>query len=131
MEVKALHQVSRSVHDLDSAVAFYRDALQLPLIARFDTGVKLAFFDLFGTRLMLEEGEVAADGSVIYLTVVEIDAAVAELKSRGVEVVGEPHAIHHDADGTFGPAGESEFMAFVKDPSGNLVSLVERKRPPA
>ena len=127
MELKALHQISRSVDDLDSAVQFYEHVLQLRLIARFDTSIKLAFFDLFGTRLMLEEGDVSAGGTVIYLTVDDIDAAAAEMASRGAEVVAEPHPIHHDADGTFGPAGETEFMAFLKDPSGNLVSLVQRK----
>lgn len=129
MKVETLHQVSLSVRDLDAAVGFYHDILGLPLTARFDQGVKLAFLDLAGTRLMLEEGEETVSGSVIYLYVEDIDSAVAEAKTKGVEVVGEPHAIHHDADGTFGTAGESEYMAFLKDPSGNLIALAQRKTP--
>ncbi|MCY4094558.1 MAG: VOC family protein [Gammaproteobacteria bacterium] len=129
MNVKSLHQVSLIAHDLDTSIAFYRDTLGLPLIARFDQGPKLAFIDIDGTRLMLEEGEGTVSGSVIYLYVDDIDAAVVEAKGKGVEVVGEPHAIHHDADGTFGAAGESEFMAFLTDPSGNLIALAQRKVP--
>lgn len=129
MKVESLHQVSLSVRDLDAAVGFYHDILGLPLTARFDQGVKLAFLDLTGTRLMLEEGEETVSGSVIYLYVDDIDSAVAEAKTKGVEVAGEPHAIHHDADGTFGTAGESEYMAFLKDPSGNLIALAQRKTP--
>lgn len=101
--------------------------LGLPLIARFDQGPKLAFLDLFGTRLMLEQGQSAPEGVVVYLGVEDIEEAVAELRANGADVVSEPHLIHHDADGTFGPAGESEFMAFVRDPSGNLIALVQRK----
>ena len=129
MRVKSLHQVSLSVRDLDAAIGFYHDILGLPLTARFDHGVKLAFLDLSGTRLMLEEGEGNVSGSVIYLYVKDIDSAVAEARTKGVEVVGEPHAIHHDADGTFGTAGESEYMAFLKDPSGNVIALAQRKAP--
>ncbi|TIV62877.1 MAG: glyoxalase, partial [Mesorhizobium sp.] len=29
----------------------------------------------------------------------------------------------------FGPAGESEWMAFLKDPAGNTIGLVERLAP--
>lgn len=129
MKIESLYQVSLTVRNLDTAVDFYRDVLGLRLIARFDQGVKLAFLDLVGTRLMLEEGEETAKGSVIYLYVNDIDAAVAEARAGGVDVVGEPHVIHHDAEGTFGTAGESEFMAFLKDPSDNLVALAERKTP--
>lgn len=131
MRVESLHQVSLSVRDLDAAIEFYRDILVLPLRARFDQGAKIAFIDIAGTRLMLEEGEAAVSGSVLYLAVDDIDAAVAEVKAKGVEVVAEPHAIHHDADGVFGTAGESEFMAFLKDPSGNLIALAQRKIPPS
>jgi catechol 2,3-dioxygenase-like lactoylglutathione lyase family enzyme len=129
MRIESLHQVSLTVNDLDEAIGFYRDILGLPLKARFDQGVKLAFIAIGATRLMLEEGEEVVSGSVIYLYVDDIDAAVSELRAKGVEVVGEPHAIHHDAEGIFGTAGESEYMAFLKDPSGTLIALAQRKIP--
>ena len=129
MRVESLHQVSLTVNDLDEAIGFYRDILGLPVKARFDQGVKLAFIDIGTTRLMLEEGDGEVSGSVIYLYVDDIDAAVSEVSAKGVEVVGEPHAIHHDADGIFGTAGESEYMAFLKDPSGTVIALAQRKVP--
>ena len=36
--------------------------------------------------------------------------------------------IFKDDDGTFGPAGTEEWMAFFKDSEGNLVGLVERRQ---
>ncbi len=127
MKINALHQLSMQVRDLDAARDFYCDVLDLPLIATFDAGVKLAFIDLFGTRLMLEEGDDASSHSVIYLRVDDIDAAIEEVAAKGVEVVSQPHAIHHDINGHFGIAGEYEYMAFVKDPSDNLIAFAQRK----
>ncbi len=39
-----MHQVAQRAEDLDRAVGFYRDTLELPFIARFDPP-GLAFFD--------------------------------------------------------------------------------------
>jgi hypothetical protein len=36
-------------------------------------------------------------------------------------------AFYRDDDGTFGPAGTEDWMAFCKDPSGNTIGLVERR----
>src|SRR5262245_9403442 len=98
----ALHQVAQRAEDLDRAVAFYRDVLGLPLVARFDPP-GLAFFDLGNTRLLLERG---APSSLLYFRVDDIDARFRELQSAGVEFVDEPHLIHRDDDGTFGGRGE-------------------------
>jgi len=35
--------------------------------------------------------------------------------------------VFEDAFGQFGPPGETEWMAFCRDPSGNLVGLVTRR----
>jgi len=48
--ITSIGQISIIVHDLQSATAFYRDALGLPLL--FTAG-NLAFFDCGGVRLML------------------------------------------------------------------------------
>jgi len=123
MRVAALHQVAQKADDLDRAVAFYRDVLGLPFIARFDPP-GLAFFDLGATRLLIETGDVS---SLLYLWVDDIDAAYEELKAKGVEFVDEPHLIHRDDDGTFGAAGEEEWMVFFRDSEGNLVGLATRR----
>lgn len=127
LKVESIYQLSMPVLNLDESVDFYDSVMGLPLIARFDQPVELAFFQLGSTRLMLEKSDEKLSGSVIYLQVSSIEERVAELKAKSVEVMGEPRAIHHDVDGTFGPAGESEYMAFINDPAGNVVALVERK----
>ena len=44
-----------------------------------------------------------------------------------VTIESEPHVIHVDVEGQFGPAGESEEMAFFRDSEGNLVGLAGRR----
>jgi methylmalonyl-CoA/ethylmalonyl-CoA epimerase len=56
-----------------------------------------------------------------------MQAAFAAAKAAGVPLEGEPHVIYRDEAGTFGPAGSEEWMAFLRDPSGNLVGLVETR----
>jgi methylmalonyl-CoA/ethylmalonyl-CoA epimerase len=115
------------VDDLDRAVTFYRDVLRLPLVARFDPP-GLAFFDLGGVRLLLEHGSTPSSGA-LYLAVDDLEAEVERLRQRAVAIVGEPHLIHRDDDGTFGPATTEEWMAFVTDSEGNTIGLSERRPP--
>lgn len=125
MIVNGLRQVAQHVDDLDRAVAFYRDVVGLALIARFDPP-GLAFFELGSTRLLLEAG---APPAILYLDADDVAAATAELRAKGVTIASEPHVIHVDVDGRFGPAGESEEMAFFRDSEGNLVGLAGRRAP--
>ena len=59
----------------------------------------------------------------------DIEAGFRSLEGRGVELVDEPHRIHRDEDGLFGPIGIEESMAFFRDSEGNLLALVERRLP--
>ena len=124
-----LHQVSVPVTDVSRAVEFYRSLLKDEPIAVFDPP-GLAFFRLGETRLLLDAaaGEEAADlsGGLIYLRVPNVAEAVENLRSEGTEIHGEPHIIFDDPDGTFGAAGEVEWMAFIKDPDGNTIGLASR-----
>ncbi len=117
-----LHQVAQHAEDLDRAVEFYQTRLGLELISRFDPP-GLAFFDLDGTRLLLETG---APPSLIYLKVDNLAQLSDQLKSSGVEIVAGPEMVHRDDDGTFGEKGSEEWMTFIRDSEGNLVALVER-----
>jgi methylmalonyl-CoA/ethylmalonyl-CoA epimerase len=125
MSIGRLHQIAQHVDDLDRAVAFYRDLLGLAFIARFDPP-RLAFFDLGNTRLLLEPG---APSAILYLEVDDIESHAQSLRAAGVEFVDEPHLIHRDDAGTFGPAGTEEWMAFFRDSEQNLLGLVERRAP--
>jgi catechol 2,3-dioxygenase-like lactoylglutathione lyase family enzyme len=125
MQVNGLHQVAQHVGDLDRAVAFYRDVLQLALIARFDPP-GLAFFDLGPTRLLLEAG---APPAILYLGVDDVSSATDQLRAAGVAIDAEPHVIHVDEVGQFGPVGAAEEMAFFRDSEGNLLGLAGRQGP--
>jgi predicted enzyme related to lactoylglutathione lyase len=107
-------------------VAFYRDVVGLPFIARFGD---LAFFDLNGVRLLVERAPKGTGASVLYLAVDDVRAARTALQARGVEFQDEPNVIFHDADGTFGDAGVDEWMTFFRDSEGNLLALSSRERP--
>ena len=125
--ITSLRQVSQGARDLDRAVAFYRDVLEVPFVARYGG---LAFFDLGGVRLLLEASPEPAT-SILYLGVVDIRSARATLEARGVAFEDEPHAIFTDTEGTFGPAGEAEWMTFFRDSEGNLLALSSREPPGA
>ena len=60
----------------------------------------------------------------------DIDRRFADLRAAGVTFEGEPHLIHRDDDGLFGPAGNEEWMAFFRDSEQNLLGLAEGRLPP-
>ena len=118
-----LVQIAQHADDLARAAAFYEDLLGAPPRATYDPP-GLVFFDLDGVRLMLEGN---APPATIYLAVDDIDATLTRLRERGAPVEGEPHVIFGHEDDALGPAGTDEWQAFVRDPEGNLVGLVEQR----
>ena len=123
--LQRVHQIAQRADDLDRAVAFYRDTLGVPLIARFDPP-GIAFFDLGNTRMLLQPG---APSALLYIEVADIDTTFRSLTAAGVEFVDEPRRVHRDDDGQFGPAGGEEWMVFFRDSEQNLLGLVERRAP--
>src|ERR1700754_4536947 len=93
-----IHQIAMRVHDVDRAVAFYRDALGLPFL--FAAPPQLAFFECGGVRLMLTVPEPAFDhpGSVLYFAVDDIQQMHDTLIARGVTFRSAPHRIATLAD---------------------------------
>ena len=118
-----LVQIAQHADDLERATAFYTTLLGAGPVATFDPP-GLVFFDLGGVRLMLSPGSTPA---TIYLRVDDIDAAVDRLREHGVSVESEPHVIFGHDDDTLGPPGTDEWQAFLRDPEGNLVGLVEHR----
>ena len=117
IQLGPLGQIALTVANLDAAVAFYRDAVGLPFLFAFPN---LAFFDCGGVRLMLstpEAGEVVANGATLYFTVSDIQAAYAQLQTRGVPFVDAPHAIADMGSYTL-------WMAFFRDPDGHLLGIM-------
>jgi len=109
-------QIAVNAHDLDRAVAFYRDRLGMKLLFQVP---RMAFFDCAGLRLMLalpEKPEFDHPASVIYYKVADITAAHAALIERGVVFETGPHLVAklpaHDL-----------WMAFCRDSEGNPLAL--------
>lgn len=126
--IDGMHQVALSTSDIDRSTEFYRAALGLKLIAVIDPP-GLAFFDVDGVRLSLMQNDDAEPGdSVIYFRVADIDAAMEALKKRSVTIEQDPELVFRDEQGQFGEAGEEEWMAFFRDPDGNLLALASRKK---
>jgi methylmalonyl-CoA/ethylmalonyl-CoA epimerase len=122
MNLNQIHQIAAFARDLDEALTFYRDTLGATYLARFDPP-GLLFFDFNGTRLLLEKNGPKA---TIYFRVADIHAAHKELSEKGVKFLAEPHMIFRDENGTFGAAGEEEWMAFFSDPSENILAIASR-----
>lgn len=122
-----LVQVAQHAGDLDRSAAFYERLLGSPPSGRFDA-VGLLFFDLEGVRLLLGA---EAPSTTLYLAVDDLDAAIGSLRAEGVRIESEPHLRFEHADDALGPAGSNEWHAFVRDSEGNLVGLVEQRRPAA
>lgn len=118
---RQLYQVALKVEDVDRAVAFYRDVVGLPFLQRFDG---IAFFDLDGTRLMLDRG---APSSLLYLRAADVVAEVERLRGQGVTIEEEPRVIFEDRDGWFGDEPAAEMLGFVRDSEGNIVGIAGRR----
>ena len=119
-----LVQVALHADDLDRAAAFYASLLGSPPTGRFDPP-GLLFFDLAGTRLLLDRN---APSALVYLGVDDVHATVDALRDE-VRIVSEPHAIFTHDDDRLGPAGHEEWQAFIEDSEGNTVGLVGFVRP--
>jgi methylmalonyl-CoA/ethylmalonyl-CoA epimerase len=112
-------QVAQHADDLDRAAAFYELLLGGPPAGRFEPG--LLFFNVGRSRLLLEQ---AAASALVYFEVDDVHATLDRLRASGGEVVSEPQVIFSHADDTLGPAGNDEWMAFIRDSEGNTVGLV-------
>ncbi len=114
-------QVALHVSDIDRAERFYRDTLGIKPLFRFGN---LAFFDCDGVRLMLEGGHEPTgkrEQFCLYFRVSGIEGVVAQLKSRQVYFEHEPHRVAKMPD-------HELWLAFLHDPDGNLLALMEEKR---
>jgi predicted enzyme related to lactoylglutathione lyase len=118
-------QIAQHADDLPRATAFYADLFGIQPVASFDPP-GLVFFDLDGQRLLLERG---APSALHYYLVDDVEATVERLRAAGATVVGEPHVIFQHRDDSLGPAGTDEVQAFVRDTEGNLVGLIEHRKP--
>jgi catechol 2,3-dioxygenase-like lactoylglutathione lyase family enzyme len=124
--IGAVRQVALSAgRDLDTTLAFWLHVLGMGVHARYDPP-GIAFIMAGDVRLFFTDGVPAG---TVYLDIAGLEAFHAEAKASGIPFTAPPALVHHDTEGLFGSAGESEWMAFLKDPAGNTVGLVERHSP--
>jgi methylmalonyl-CoA/ethylmalonyl-CoA epimerase len=122
LSLSQIGQISVTVHDLDRAVAFYRDVLGMKFL--FQAPPKLAFFDCGGIRLMLslpEKAELDHPGSILYYKVDDIQATWKSLSGHGADLRGEPHLLARMPD-------HELWMAFFRDTEGNTLALMSEVR---
>ena len=115
----AIGSINIGVSDLDRAVSYYRDVVGLPLefsepshsYARFRIG-EVNFGVIAHDLSDPEAAAFTGRHTGLNLAVADLDAAVAELKSRGAAFAMEP---------TRQPWGAT--LAVLSDPDGNLFYL--------
>jgi predicted enzyme related to lactoylglutathione lyase len=112
--------------DLEAARTFYRDLLGLE-IAREDPDDRIVFRTGGGTQLVVTKSTVGTKDTQTQMAwrVVDIHAAVAELRGRGVRIeeYEAPDPITTDGIADMGHSWAAWFI----DPSGNALAVVQPK----
>lgn len=115
-------QIAITVSDIAKALSFYRDALELEFL--FQPDANLAFVKAGDVRIMLSTpqgaGQVGAN-SILYFKLDDIVTAHRRLIEAGVTDERAPQLAAKMPD-------HELWLAFVQDPDGNLVGLMEEKR---
>ena len=115
-------QIAITVSDVAKATAFYRDVLGLKFL--FSSGPNLAFLAAGSVRIMLSTSQGTGEpgkNSILYFKVTDIVAAHTAIVARGAANERGPQLTAKMPD-------HELWMAFVRDPDGNLVGLMEEKR---
>jgi len=121
-ELSRIRQIAITVSDVPAAIAFYRDVLGLGLL--FSPGKDLAFLSAGEIRIMLTTPQGAGRpgaNSILYFSVADITATHEALLARGAVNERGPVLTARMPD-------HELWTAFVRDPDGNLVGLMEERR---
>ncbi|MDH4107627.1 MAG: VOC family protein [Gammaproteobacteria bacterium] len=122
LKISHIRQIAITVSDVAAAVAFYRDVLGLKLLS--SPGKDLAFLAAGEIRIMLTTPQGAGTpgaNSILYFSVADIGATYAALLARGASDQRGPALTAKMPD-------HELWTAFVHDPDGNLVGLMEERR---
>jgi methylmalonyl-CoA/ethylmalonyl-CoA epimerase len=114
-------QISVNVHDLDRAVAFYKDTLDMKHL--FTVPGRMAFFDCGGIRLMLavpERADLDHPSSILYFKVQNIEEAHEILESHGVHFETKPMLVAPMAT-------HDLWLAEFRDSENNVLALMCEK----
>lgn len=111
-----------ATRDRDRARDFYRDILGLTILSEDPFAV---VFDANGTHIrMTKVSELApAEYTVLGWEVADAQAAVTELKSKGVQFLNFP-GMGQDSENIWTAPGGT-LVAWFKDPDGNVLSVAQ------
>jgi catechol 2,3-dioxygenase-like lactoylglutathione lyase family enzyme len=128
MRVLGTHHVALTTRHFERLRAFYAETLGLPVVGGF-AGHNIVFLVAGNTVIeLIEDMGVATSTDKetktggwdhLALEVADVDAAYDELASRGVSFAVPPE------DFPPAPATPTMRIAFLRDPDGNLVELVQ------
>ena len=123
-KISRIRQIAITVTKVDDAVVFYRDVLGLQFL--FRPAEDLAFLAAGDVRIMLTTPQGAGQpgvNSILYFAVGDIEATHATLLARGARDERGPELTARMPD-------HELWTAFVRDPDGNVVGLMEERREP-
>ncbi|MEM9774729.1 MAG: VOC family protein [Chloroflexota bacterium] len=119
---KIIGQIGITVSNVEKVFPFYKDILEIPFL--FSAGPQLAFLQAGDTRIMLSEalGSNTAPGknSILYLRADDIETSYEKMVEKGATAERGPELAAKMPD-------HELWLAFLRDPDGNLVGLMEEK----
>lgn len=110
-----------SVNDIDQARKFYADTLDVPVTEEYGM-LALHLAEGRNTLIYPKPGHTPATYTILNFRVEDIDAAVDELASRGVNFE-RYQGMDQDAKGI--NRGGGPFIAWFTDPAGNILSVLQ------
>jgi len=126
--LKILH-TCLNVSDLDRSIRFYTESLGLRFVNRREikqNNAEIAFLsDESGSAIELthwRDKKTLVEGDNfdhIAFQVDDVEAAVKQLKNKGVTIAMEPYSLQ----------GSPSKIAFIKDPDGNWLELIQPAKP--
>ncbi|WP_299769644.1 VOC family protein [uncultured Pseudoteredinibacter sp.] len=120
-DISHIGQIAITVSNVKEALTFYRDQLGLEFL--FAPSDQLAFLQCGASRLMLTEPQGAGEAgqnSILYYQVCDIESKFQSLEDSGVHCERAPEFAAAMPD-------HDLWLAFLRDPEGNLLALMEEK----
>jgi Lactoylglutathione lyase and related lyases len=120
-QLTGILQIAISVENVERAIAFYRDVLELKYLM---SGPNMAFFDCGGVRLYLasEAGaEWAGSNSNVYFRTKDMPRLLLSLKEKKVAIHQEPQIIASMPD-------HDLWLMWIRDSEQNLLGIMEERK---
>jgi methylmalonyl-CoA/ethylmalonyl-CoA epimerase len=117
----SLAQIDYPASDVERCVQFFEAIFELPVLFRAGP---LAFINLRDVRLYVRPSKDLDDlakASILYFRTEALESTLSTMESKGVRVHERPKLIATLPD-------HELWMAFVIDPDGRLIGLMEERR---